>query len=516
MHSESSHTNLESAVDAKGDSGKPLVTKPELYSRRRVIAVGAILGAGIATAVVLGETTRGAPAHTGAVALPSRSFKSTRLKAQAMITEQTGETAPGYLFIEPETTIFNGMIVDNGGEAVWIDPSGASMTDVAVQTFEGKPVLTYWSGNVAGGHGKGVGNILDASYRTIAVVKTGPGMDADLHEFHLTPWGTALMTAYPTEKADLSSVGGPASGYLLNGHIQEVDIRTGAVLLSWSALDHVPVAETYADVKDPGDGLGKTPTTGFDAYHLNSIDYDKDGTTLYISGRHTHTIYAIDRKTGAVKWRMGGKKSDFAIDKNAQFAWQHHVRKRTDGIFTVFNNHSRTSTDPVTSSGLLLNVDEASRTVSLQRSFDHGILSTAQGSVQPLENGNVLIGWGGNPVITEYTGDGKLVYKATHVGSASYRSFRHEWVAHPTTKPVIAVETKGAMSKVYVSWNGATEVRKWRIMTGKDAGSLTQAVIVARSGFETVATVPRSSVIAVQALDESGSIIGRSKAVLSA
>jgi hypothetical protein len=53
-------------------------------------------------------------------------------------------------------------------------------------------------------------------------------------------------------------------------------------------------------------------------------------------------------------------------------------------------------------------------------------------------------------------------------------------------------------------------------MTGKDAGSLTQAVIVARSGFETVATVPRSSVIAVQALDEAGSIIGRSKAVLSA
>jgi hypothetical protein len=505
-------------TDSELDGAPEASSNPQLHTRRSVITVGAVLGAGIAAAAVLATTTTPKPvaAPTGAVPLPSRSFKSTRLQAQTMITDQTGETAPGYLFIEPETSVFNGMIVDNSGEPIWLGPPGASMTDVAVQTFEGKPVLTYWSGAVAGGHGKGVGKILDTSYRTVATVKTGPGMEADLHEFHLTPRGTALVTAYPPRKVDLSGIGGPESGYVLDCHVQEVDVRTGKVLLSWSAFDHISLAESYADVTTSKDGLGKTALTAFDAYHLNSIDYDPDGTTLYISGRHTHAIYAIDRKTGAVKWRMGGKKSDFTIAEDAQFAWQHHFRKRSDGVFTVFNNHSRTSTDPVTSSGLVLNVDETARTVTLRHSYDHGILSTSQGSVQPLPNGNVLVGWGGNPVITEYTSGGTLLFKATHVGSACYRSFRHEWVGKPVTVPDIAVESTGGKSRVYVSWNGATEVRKWRVLVGKTASALSQVVVVERLGFETSAIVPRSGAVAVQALDADGTVLATSKTIQTA
>jgi hypothetical protein len=494
------------------------------YSRRELLILGAVAGGGVAAAVAGGvlspsrPTAAPAPA-TGPLAptLPTRSFKSTDLKAQSVVTRQLGETAPGYLFIEPETAeIFHGMIMDNSGEAVWIGPPGVQMTDVKVQTFEGKPVLTFWSGTVDLGHGDGVGNILDASYRTIAKVKTGPGMHADLHEFHLTPWGTALMTAYPTAKADLTPVKGPRDGYIMNCHVQEVDVKTGAVLLDWSAMDHIDLADTYAFVANAADGNGKSPANPFDPFHLNSIDYDQDGTTLYISARHMHTVYAVDRTTGEIKWRMGGRKNDFTIAKNAQFAWQHHFRKRSDGVFTLFNNHSRTAGDPTTSQGFVLNVDETARTVTLQKSYDHGILAPAEGSVQPLVNGNVLIGWGDNPVVTEYSGSGTLVYEMTHVGTATYRVFRSEWVASPTTVPDVAVSVDGNTAHVYVSWNGATEVRHWRILTGKDANSLVQASIVPRSGFETSSSVARAAVVSVQALDFRGNVLATSKVVRTA
>jgi hypothetical protein len=125
----------------------------------------------------------------------------------------------------------------------------------------------------------------------------------------------------------------------------------------------------------------------------------------------------------------------------------------------------------------------------------------------------VLIGWGDNPVVTEYTGDGRLVYEMTHVGTATYRVFRSPWVGTPRTSPAIAVERSGKTLSVYASWNGATEVRHWRILTGTSAASLRQAGIIARSGFETVGSVPRAAVVRVQALDFAGNIIGTSQVI---
>jgi hypothetical protein len=37
---------------------------------------------------------------------------------------------------------------------------------------------------------------MDSSYRQVATVHAANGLSADLHEFQLTPRGTALITAY--------------------------------------------------------------------------------------------------------------------------------------------------------------------------------------------------------------------------------------------------------------------------------------------------------------------------------
>lgn len=123
------------------------------------------------------------------------------------------------------------LIVDDQGETVWAAPTAddAIAADLRVQTYEGEPVLTWWEGRSAGGHGFGELVIADSSYREIARVKAGNGLDADFHELRLTPEGTALLLAYRREPADLTAVGGPERGYELENYVQEVDVATGEV-----------------------------------------------------------------------------------------------------------------------------------------------------------------------------------------------------------------------------------------------------------------------------------------------
>ena len=68
----------------------------------------------------------------------------------------------------------------------------------------------------------------------------GNGLQADLHEFDLTPQGTALISAYEPIHWNLSSIGGPSDGLLNDCVVQEIDVRTGLVMFEWHALGHVP------------------------------------------------------------------------------------------------------------------------------------------------------------------------------------------------------------------------------------------------------------------------------------
>ena len=520
--------------------------------------MGGIAGVGLIGTAIVVDSRR--PSSAPATSAPTTSkpatatqrYVSTDLTTSKMAGVQTGETAPGLLLVQPQANGFNGVIMDNRGEPVWMAPTDLNLTDLRVQEYQGKPVLTYWTGQSVSGHGDGSCTILDTSYQRVATVQAAPDMQADLHEFHLTPQGTALLTAYPTVAADLSSVGGPKDGYVLDCHICEIDIATGAVLFNWSSLAHIPVDETYASVRNSSDADGKTPPNAFDAYHMNSIDFD-DENRLYISSRHTHTIYCIDRSNGDIIWRMGGKSSDFAIEQRAKFAWQHHVRKRANGAFSIFDNHSRSSKSSDKSRGILVNVDEQARTVTLQKAFSADLLSIAMGSMDLLDNGNWILGWGTQPVVTEHRPDGKVVLRVDGLGTGSYRAFRQAWVAAPLSVPDVAVRNSdnsdevessgtgssgtgssgagssgtgskrtgsrgtGSMSDagmiVYASWNGATEVRSWRILTGDAEGSLREASVVVRNGFETAAKVRRARYAAVEALDIGGNVLATSKVV---
>jgi len=432
------------------------------------------------------------------------------------VTKSTSAAAPGFIFIAPKQDAFEKgpEIVDDTGQPVWFGPVAGQATDFRVQSYRGHPVLTWWQGPPKApvlGSGAGHGVIVDTSYKTIAHVDAGFGPDtADLHEFQLTPRGTALLTAFRIVPADLSAVGGPKHGRAVDGVVQEVDVASGRVLFTWHSIGHVAFGESYTPVPS-----GKSAQSPYDYFHVNSVDEEPDG-DLLVSARNTHAVYEISRKTGAVLWRLGGKRSTFRLGPGVAFAWQHDARRQADGTITVFDDGASPAVEKE-SRALRIRLDLKSNTATLVRANADGTLTASQGNVQLLPNGDTFVGWGAVPRLTEFSPSGAVVFDATFSkGDDSYRAYRFPWSATPTTRPTIAAtKDHGSTATVYASWNGATAVARWRVLAGVNGEHLAPVgAATPKRGFETTLT-PHTDApyLAVEALDENGKVLGTSAAV---
>jgi hypothetical protein len=427
------------------------------------------------------------------------------------------DTAPGYIFIAPKMAVAQAgpEIMDNRGQVVWFHPLKLTkgVTDFRVQQYKGKPVLTWWRGRVSNvGVGNGWYVIYNDAYQPIAEVRPGHGLVGDVHEFHLTARNTALMSIYHRKKVDLTSIGGPKDGLIWDGIVQEVDIATGRVLFEWHSYPEIGVKESYS--APPKKQLG-TKAFPYDYIHLNSIDEEPNG-NLLISGRNTHAAYEVSRKTGKILWRLGGKKSSFKMGVGARFAWQHDVRRQPDGTITVFDNGAAPPVHKETRI-LVLDVNEQKKTATLVRAYHHPkkLLAPFEGNAQFLPDGHVFVGWGGWPYVSEFSKNGKVLFdayfghgKPPGEDADTYRAYRMVWHGHPTDVPAIAV----ADGKAYVSWNGATDVSRWQVLTGAASDDLKPGPSAAKSGFETAIQLPADGkYVGVQALDSSGKVLAESK-----
>jgi hypothetical protein len=430
------------------------------------------------------------------------------------------DTAPGYVFLAPKMAVMQAgpMIMDNRGQLVWFHPLRLTkgVTDFRAQRYRGKPVLTWWRGRVSN-VGVGINGwfvIYDTSYRPIAEVRPGSGFVGDVHEFLLTSRDTALMTIYHRRRVDLRSIGGPQDGLIWDGIVQEVDIPTGRVLFTWHSYPQIAVGESYSS--PPKKQLGTKPFP-YDYIHLNSIAEEPNG-NLLISGRNTHAVYEVSRRTGKVLWRLGGKKSTFKLGPGVRFAWQHDARRQPDGTITLFDNGAAPPVHKF-SRVLVIRIDEKIKRATLVRSYHHPkrLLSPFEGNAQFLPDGHVFVGWGAWPYLSEFAKNGKVLFdayfghgKPPGQDADSYRAYRLVWHGHPTEPPAIAI----AGDKVYVSWNGATEVARWQVLAGKARDHLAVGGSAPKSGFETAIPLPASGTyVAVRALDHSGKVLGVSRTV---
>jgi Arylsulfotransferase (ASST) len=409
-------------------------------------------------------------------------------------------TAPGYIFIAPKKDVDQAgpLILDNRGRVVWFRPLDThAVTDFRVQRYRGRPVLTWWHGRPDEGAGEGGYSIYDDRYGLVAHVEPGNGLLGDIHEFELTPRGTALLTFIRHVRVKGRRV--------LEGGFQELDLRTHRVLFEWHSIDHVRLVESYYHLPRNPDGL-------YDYFHINSIDIDRNGNFL-VSARNTHTIYEISRRTGRIVWRLGGKRSDFTLGRNARFAWQHDARRLPNGNLSLFDNSAGPQVRKQ-SRGLILHLDVKHRLATVARTFVHRppLVSVDQGNLQRLPKGNFFAGWGHQPRFTEFGPRGTIRFDGRFGRGRvdSYRAYRFSWTGRPTRPPAVAVSG----GKLYVSWNGATQVRKWRLLAGADRDSLRPVLTVPRTGFETAIPL-RGAVkwVAAQALDRSDRSLARSPAI---
>src|SRR5829696_416734 len=430
--------------------------------------------------------------------------------AAVQVTERAQGTSPGYILIAlKEGAGEHGpMIVDDQGQLVWYSKY-RSARDFKVQRYRSRPVLTWWEGKVLARHGVGEYVIFEDYYREMARVRAGNGYRGDLHEFLITPQDTALLTAYNPVPADLSAVGGPKYGAVWDGIAQEVDIETGRVLFEWHSLEHVGIDESY--VRPPQD-----PDYPYDYFHINSIDADHDG-NLLLSARNTWSVYKIDRNTGEVLWRLGGKKSDFEMGQCTRTAFQHDARRHEGGTITIFDNGAHPQVHEQ-SRAILVELDEQKMSATLVRAYSspQKLISTSQGNAQLLPEGNVFVGWGSQPFVSEFSYDGELLLVGRFPPDGeSYRAFRFPWSGHPTEEPAVAHEQlSDEKVKLYASWNGATEVESWEVLSGEHPGRLVPLGSVPRDGFETpMLAQTHSPYVAVRAKDRSGGILGISTPV---
>ncbi|PBP27622.1 hypothetical protein BUE80_DR001401 [Diplocarpon rosae] len=416
------------------------------------------------------------------------------------------------------------MIHDTNGSLVWMNATYGATFGHGVQRFREKNYLTFWKGDDrAHGHGEGMYFMLDEEYKEAYRFTAGNGRLGDLHEFRITEQGTALITQYRYEKGEWGGSGPKSQGYIWDSVFQEIDIETSKVLFEWHAYDHVDI-----DTSDfPSGSEGRDQFSGYDFFHINSVDKDALGNYL-VSSRYYQCLLYISGTTNETLWQLGGRQNSFTDLSNGEatkFGWQHDARWTADysGI-TLFDNGARYNLKHKVdvSRGLHIALDLKDMTAKIKNSYinPRKIISASQGSMQVLPSSNILIGYGYNAAWTEFTVDGQVLCDV-HIGSQkyfntgavqTYKVFKQPWVGRPTTKPV----ARFVGGWLYVSWNGATEVRDWVVQgsnsTRMDAKWVVGEVQAQKMGFETGIRIEFHlwRFVRVRGVDIRGEVLGES------
>ena len=342
--------------------------------------------------------------------------------------------APGHLFLSVSRTLPNVgyylMIVDNAGQPVrYLKVQNHFPSDFKRQ-YNGLLSFAdvkeeYW---FAGG-GYCTERLLDTSLAIVDSFQCGNGYTADDHDFRVLPNGHALLCAYDVQPVDMSLLvpGGNPAAMVSGSIVQELDLQKN-VIFQWRSWDYIPVLDTYQNT------LG----AAFDYIHVNGLLQDTDG-NIIVSTRLTSEMIKIDRQTGDVIWRLGGKHNEFTFvgehSENAPnyFSFPHSPSLLPNGNLLMLDNGFQHV--PQYSRAVEYAVDQPARTVTMVWEYRRtpDVFAATQGSAQRLPNGNTIIGWGSASIAqqlaaTEVTPDGRTVFEMSFPqGVVSYRALRYVW-----------------------------------------------------------------------------------------
>lgn len=278
---------------------------------------------------------------------------------------------------------------------------------------------------------------LDSAMRPLGSYKAGNGYATDGHELRLLPNGHALLLAVDAQTVDMSKLvkDGKSNAVVLGNVIQELDLA-GDVVFEWRSFEHFAITDAT---------LTNLQAETVDAVHSNALEVDGDG-NLLLSSRHLDEITKIDRTTGDIIWRWGGKNNQFGfLGASLPFSHQHAIRRLANGHYTLFDNGN--GHVPAFSRALEYELDTEDMTAKVVWQYVRpNTFSTAMGNVQRLGDGNTLIGWGAtSPAVTVVNPAGKIVYELFLPGTVySYRAYVQPWGTTAT-----AVSRDGAVPSTF-------------------------------------------------------------------
>ena len=417
------------------------------------------------------------------------------------VTTPGNATAPGVLLTTPNLPRHTGaMLMDNKGQPYWYKPAASpafTVGDLETARYHGKNVLVWFEGLAPYGPGsyRGSYTIVDSTYRKIATVHAANGMEADIHEIDINSAGRAYIGIYNPVIRDLSAFGGSRSATVLEYVIQEIDIASGDLFFEWHSLDSFPVTDSY-------EALTNVPV---DYMHGNSVSQDTDG-NLLVSARHLSVGFKINRSTGKVMWRLGGKRNQFTFSPAGEPgpSYQHHLVRVSPGVLSFYDNGRGRP-----SRGVEYRVNETAHTAVRIKEQRHvpSLESFSQGSYQQLPGGHSLVAWGNTGFVTEYDANGAVRFEGERAELVSHVPVR-SGMAVPRRSPAVVAEQRTGHDTVFVSWNGATDVTSWEVRTGPTRTSLTTAVTAPRDGFETAINVPHATYVQVRGRAADNSVLG--------
>ena len=243
------------------------------------------------------------------------------------------------------------------------------------------------------------------------------GNATDTHDLQRLPNGNYLVIAYrPRNGVDMSSWHEDRTAKVFDGEVQEIT-PDGKRVWRWSSRGHIDVSETTARWRKLEKGIDQSKRPpgerGIDYAHLNSVEPDGDG--LILSFRHLDAVYRIDRKTGEIDWKLGGRHvpgESLAVrgvpKGESVFGGQHDARLWTDGTLTVHDNGSQYERPPA---AVRFRIDTAERTATrIEHVTEPNVFeSRFVGSARKLPSGNWVVSWGGSPIVTEQKPGGAIV-----------------------------------------------------------------------------------------------------------
>lgn len=314
-------------------------------------------------------------------------------------------------------------ILNNNGIPLFYKKQSTSMYDFKIQA---NGLLTYYL------NARRQFYELDSMYTVVDSFYTGNGFFTDFHDLQVLPDGHAYLMALDTEPVSMDTVveSRNDTACVQGNIIQEID-RSKNVIWQWRTWDHFKITDSDTTVDLTQHTIPYT--------HLNSIDV-VDDTTILLSTRYFDEITAINRKTGNIIWRFGGKNNQFNLSGNPpDFAWQHDARYIGNGNYSLFDN--TVPYDGRNSKGLIYHLNPENHTGYLVREFRHNpeYFGFNMGNMQVTNKGNIVIGWGniatGNEphfmyAFTEFDSSGNLISDISlenSVNLVSYRAFKFPW-----------------------------------------------------------------------------------------